>query len=274
MRIRNSISLVTGAAGGIGLATARTLLDRGARVHLADVDPAVLETARGLGPAARGHLLDVTDETAWRALAAELQAAGERLDILVNNAGVCIGGPLDELPLSAWRTSLEVNLWGPLHGIQAFLPGMLARGQGCLVNVASVAGLVAFPMMGPYCASKFALVGLSEALAIELHGRGVQVCTVCPGAVRTRLLAKSSIALPGKSKELIDRLVERLATRPEALAKDIAAAIEDGRPLLIAAGSMWPLVLLQRASPDLYAWLFRAATRLATPARPASHPAH
>jgi NAD(P)-dependent dehydrogenase (short-subunit alcohol dehydrogenase family) len=260
MKLQGKTVVVTGAAGGIGLATARACLGAGARVHLTDVDPRVVAVAAELGPVARGHAHDVRDPAAWEAL----RAATGAVDVLVNNAGVCIGGPSDELPLEAWRQSVDVNLWGPIHGIRACLPDMLARGQGVIVNVASVAGLMAFPMMGPYCTSKFALLGLSEALAVELAGRGIQVCTVCPGAVRTQLLAKSQIALPGKAREVIDKLIERLATPPERMAADIVAAIQDGRPLLVAAGTMWPLYALHRAAPGLYGWLFRATTKLAT----------
>ncbi len=253
----DSLALVTGAARGIGLALSRELLGKGARVILADRDPQVLRSANDLGDRAEGWLLNVAEPEDWERLRRHVVAGGRQVDILINNAGVCLGSAADEIGNSAWEESFRVNLWGPLYGMRAFLPGMLDRGRGCLANVASVAGLIPFPLMGPYCASKFALVGLSLSLSLELDARGVRVVTVCPGAVKTGLLERSTPWLPEKVRPAIERLVGRMAKSPDDLARETVSAMRRGSPLLVPAGTLRPLLLLQRLSPAAYSGFFR-----------------
>jgi short-subunit dehydrogenase len=176
--------VVTGAARGIGRATAAAFAHRGARVTVADLDidaatEAAVEIGRGVAPAT----LDVRDAAAFRAIVADLD-----VDVLVNNAGIMpFGHLLDESDLTC-RQTLDVNLLGPLNGLRAVLPGMVARGRGHVVNVASMAGKVAAPGLAVYNASKFGVVGLSAAMRAEVAGSGVSVTTVLPGAVRTELV--------------------------------------------------------------------------------------
>jgi short-subunit dehydrogenase len=154
-------------------------------VTVADLDidaatEAAVEIGRGVAPAT----LDVRDAAAFRAIVADLD-----VDVLVNNAGIMpFGHLLDESDLTC-RQTLDVNLLGPLNGLRAVLPGMVARGRGHVVNVASMAGKVAAPGLAVYNASKFGVVGLSAAMRAEVAGSGVSVTTVLPGAVRTELVA-------------------------------------------------------------------------------------
>ena len=187
------VAVVTGAGSGIGLSLARRFADAGMRVTLADLDEAALDEAvtdlREAGGKVTGLVTDVSDAASVQRLADETVSAYGAVHVLCNNAGVGGGGPLTEVSLERWRWILDVNLWGVIHGVRAFLPLMMAQGEGHIVNTASSAGLTGTAFMGPYCTSKFAVVGLSESLWHELAqlGSGVGVSVLCPGFVRTRI---------------------------------------------------------------------------------------
>jgi NAD(P)-dependent dehydrogenase (short-subunit alcohol dehydrogenase family) len=174
--------LVTGASTGIGRATALELARRGATVIAGVRDPAAGEAlVEASGGRVRALRLDVTDAAEVRALA-DLAPGG--LHGLVNNAGIAVTGPLEYMPVAELREQLEVNVIGQLAVTQACLES-LRRARGRIVNVSSIGGRIAFPLYGPYCASKFALEALSDSLRRELRGSGVRVCVIEPGAVAT-----------------------------------------------------------------------------------------
>ncbi|MDG3010097.1 SDR family oxidoreductase [Rhodococcus sp. D2-41] len=217
IELDGAVVVVTGGARGIGRATAELCADRGATVCIADLDLDVAqETAASIGgddavDRVRAYRLDVTDAGSWAAVVGEVLSAYGRIDVLVNNAGVMpLGGFLDE-PDGTGRVTMEVNVWGPIHGMRAVLPGMLARGRGHIVNVASMAGKLPVPGMAVYNASKFGAVGLTAAVRAEFADSGVSVSAVLPSAVRTAL--SSGVPL-GKGMPTVD---------PE----DVAAAIVD-----------------------------------------------
>lgn len=263
VRLRGATAVVTGGGSGIGRATALALAAAGARVHVADVDAGraagVAAEIAAAGGVAAGHAVDVADEGAVDRLAALLRERGERVDVLVNNAGVCSAGPVEEIGAAEWRRIFGVNVFGAVHAIRAFVPDMLGRGRGHVVNVASLAGLVPFPCVAAYTASKHALVGLSAAMGMELAGRGVFVSAVCPGAVRTALYAESPMALPGRARDRILELIERHAASPEAIARDVVRAVERRRALVVRAGPARPLWTLARLAPRLFLWVSRVA---------------
>ena len=195
MKLENGqIAVVTGAASGIGFALAEALCARGLVVVLADVEATALEAAQ-TSLAARGfvvhaHVCDVADAAAVDDMAQAVMARFERVDLLVNNAGV--GGrlgPLWDSQPGDWTWTFGVNVFGVANGLRSFLPAMLRRGSGHVVNVSSLAGLTAPPFLGPYVASKHAVVGLSESLAAELAliGSAIRVSVVCPGHVQSRI---------------------------------------------------------------------------------------
>ncbi|GAA3226847.1 SDR family oxidoreductase [Actinocorallia longicatena] len=175
-----AVVAVTGGARGIGRTAAARFAALGLTVHIGDRDGAA-ETAARIG--AHGHELDVTDRDSF---AAFLDAAGP-VDVLVNNAGIMPLGPFLAESDAVSRATFDVNTWGPLLGMRLVLPGMLERGRGHVVNVASMAGKVPFQGMAVYNASKYAAVGLSGAVREELAGTGVTVSAVLPTAVRTGL---------------------------------------------------------------------------------------
>lgn len=269
-RPRFPVAVVTGAASGIGLALARALTRDGSRVHLADIDTAGLDRAvaevRALGaPAATAHVLDCADAAAIGALADAVYRQDGRADLLVNNAGITRAGPFDATTDDDWRRVMDVDFWGVVHGVRTFAPRMAAQpGGGTIVNTASAAGLVGLPMIAPYTAAKFAVVGLTESLAPELAVRGVHLMSVCPGMVRTRVFESAAAALPGRWNDVVTRAMDLLAADPDDVARRILAAAARRDPLLVvAAGWMKPLWWLHRASPRGYGRLVGGIVKVA-----------
>ena len=191
MSIEGKTVAITGAARGIGHATAAALLARGARVVIGDRDVAALEDAvRRLPGRVTGHPLDVSDPESFANFLDRARADGDgRIDVLINNAGVMpVGHYLDQSE-QAIRTAVEVNLCGVLTGCRLVLPEMVARRRGHIVNIASLAGMLAVPGQALYAGTKFAVVGLSTALADEFEPQGVQISCVMPTFTNTELIA-------------------------------------------------------------------------------------
>ncbi|MEZ0054320.1 NADP-dependent 3-hydroxy acid dehydrogenase YdfG [Mycobacterium sp. MAA66] len=185
--IEGATVIVTGGARGIGAKTAELFAHHGADVWIADVDADVAEQTAEAIPRCRSARLDVTRRASWDEFISHVLDQSGRIDILVNNAGV--------MPLGAFETEaeattdliLDVNVRGVLNGMRAVVPSMIARGNGHIVNVASMAGMIPIPGMVTYNASKFAALGASLATRREYAGSGVTVCAVLPSAVRTEL---------------------------------------------------------------------------------------
>jgi short-subunit dehydrogenase len=180
--------------------------------------------ARSLGDRSTSHVMDVSDPAAWEALAVELRRAHGGVDILVNNAGISILGPFADQTVSDIDRIVGVNLKGALYGCRALLPD-LARGGGHIVNIASLAGHVPFPYQSTYCATKYALVGFSASLRMELSARGVGVTAVSPGAVATRLLESAASYDASASSKLV-ALMLAYGIRADRVAARIVTAIE------------------------------------------------
>jgi len=190
--IAGKVAFITGGAGGLGLAMARAFAAKGAKVMLADRD------AEGLSKAATSLAADgmdvgtvtcdVTDVEALKAAAAATIEQFGKVHIVVNNAGVAVGGQPGEIPLEDWRWIVDINLMGVAYGVEIFTPLIEQHGEGGhIVNTASMAGHVAMPGMGPYHATKYAVVGYSEALNVELGPRGIGVSVLCPAWVKTNI---------------------------------------------------------------------------------------
>ncbi|MEU4290990.1 SDR family oxidoreductase [Kribbella sp. NPDC026596] len=219
MDLSHSVVLITGGARGIGLATAQAFATAGATVYTGDLDTTLPPGAPDASPQPRGSAiagsisgpwpLDVTSHDSFARIVDNVIADTGRIDILVNNAGVMPLGHFLEEPDELSRTTLDVNLWGLIHGLRLVLPHMIAQGNGHVVNLASMAGKIPFPGMAVYNASKYAAVGLTAAVRRELRGTGVTVSAVLPSAVRTSL--SSGVRLGG--------------LLPTVDAADVAAAI-------------------------------------------------
>jgi NAD(P)-dependent dehydrogenase (short-subunit alcohol dehydrogenase family) len=185
-------AVVTGGASGIGLATARLLGERGARLVLADVEAVALESAvealRSAGIEAHGVLCDVRSYDAVRALAAEAFDLLGAVHVVFNNAGIAVGGPIVDMSHDDWRWVIDVDLWGPIHGVEAFVPRMVEQGQGGhILFTASFAGLVPNVGLGPYTVAKYGVVALAEVLYRELRPYGIGASVLCPMRVGTNI---------------------------------------------------------------------------------------
>jgi short-subunit dehydrogenase len=188
-RLPGKTALLTGGSRGLGLVIARQLLDAGARVAICARDEAELERAQTELVQRGGEVFALTCDVTQQAQVEQMiQQVKERfgaIDILINNAGTDIVGPLENLTMQDYDDLMKLHFWAPLYATYAILPEMQQRQAGRIVNISSIGGKVASPHMVAYCASKFALVGLSEGMRTELAKDGIAVTTVCPGFIHT-----------------------------------------------------------------------------------------
>lgn len=190
--LKGKTAFITGGASGIGLAMAEAFGRAGMAVMLADIEEAPLKAAvEGLEARqvrASGVLCDVADRAAVEAAAARTVETFGKVHVVCNNAGVGAGGPIGEVAAADWDWVVAVNLMGVVHGVESFLPHLRAHGEGgAFVNTASMAGMISPPGMEPYCATKFAVVAMSEGWAEQLAPENIGVSVLCPGYVKTRI---------------------------------------------------------------------------------------
>ena len=216
------VAVITGAAGGQGRSHATLFHRLGASLVLTDLDgAAVTEVAAEFGDRAIGLAHDVSSAEAWGRVASAAKDRFGHVDVLINNAGFCPEGPLAETSERVIRLTLDVNLIGPMLGVQALVP-LMGEG-GSIVNIASTAGVAGYANRVPYSASKWGLRGVSHALARELAGSGIRVNTVCPGAVDTPMITEDTRAGVG----FISRIPIPRAGRPEEISNLVAYLASD-----------------------------------------------
>jgi len=224
--IANRTAFITGGANGIGLGIARSLARAGARLALVDLDAEALQRAEAeLGAATEVFtaVLDVRDRAAYPRVADAAEAKLGPVSILVNNAGVAGGAPANKLTYELWDWGMSINLDGVISGIQTFLPRIVERGRGGhIVNTASAAGLVAGAGNALYCTAKFAVVGMSEALSLELEPQGIGVTLLCPGPCATDIIARTRAGQPKVTRSMSPEQRSNAFARSEEARKYLA----------------------------------------------------
>lgn len=263
-------AVVTGGGSGIGRALCRLLGERGATVHVVDRDLTTAQAVAGelvdAGGRAVAHRVDVTDATAVQQLADTVFADGP-VDLLFNNAGIGHAGAVVDTTLEDWKALLDVNLMGVVHGLQAFLPRLVAQeSPSHVVNTASMAGLFPSPGLVPYSTTKAAVVGLSESLDREVVDSGVRVHALCPGVIDTNIIRTSTMRGAWAAKQA--GVVEMYATRgtsPDVVARQALAAVARGRTIIPTPRyQVVPPWLVKRASPAAGARLSAVIARTLT----------
>lgn len=234
------VAVVTGAGSGIGRALALALADRGASLALCDIDPAGLaETTRrveALGSAVRSDTVDVTSSPEVAEYAEAVAGHFGRVDQLYNNAGIGMTSDIDTTPVEATRRVMETNFWGVVHGTTSFLPHLRASGEGHVVNISSLYGLMAVPSKSAYVAAKFAVRGYTEALRTEmlLSDQPVRVTCVHPGGVRTNVARNGIVGAGYDANRIVELFETKLArTTPERAAGVILKGVAANRARVI-----------------------------------------
>jgi NAD(P)-dependent dehydrogenase (short-subunit alcohol dehydrogenase family) len=260
--MRGRVAFVTGGASGIGRAISGALVARGDRVVVADINgsgaAAVARALEQSGPGSASSVsLDVTDARGFEQAVARAHAEHGRLDLLFNNAGIGVGGPVEELALAHWERTLDVNLRGVVHGVRAVYPLMIEQGFGHIVNTASLAGLLPFPLGVPYAMTKHAVVGLSVSLRLEARAHGVGVSAVCPGVIDTPILDGEGppdlprTRLAGRGREMFMHSNRGPAYPPEKLAQDVLRGVKRNHAIIVAPARARTAWLASRFAPQL-----------------------
>jgi NAD(P)-dependent dehydrogenase (short-subunit alcohol dehydrogenase family) len=271
---------LTGAASGIGRATALKLAADGAELFLTDRNAEGLaETvadARALGALVLAHrALDISNYDEVAAFAADIHSAHPSMDVVMNIAGVSAWGTVSNLTHQHWESMVSVNLMGPIHVIETFVPPMVLAGNGGhLVNVSSAAGLVALPWHAAYSASKYGLRGLSEVLRFDLARHGIGVSVVVPGAVKTPMVQSVEIAGIDRDHPQVRKWVDRFsghAVSPEVVADKILRGVSRNRYLIYTSGDIRALYAFKRFAWWPYSFAMRRVnvifTRALRPSR-------
>ena len=276
--IRGKVAVVTGAGSGIGRALACALARRGALLAISDVDGTGLaETAkqvRVIGAKVHEARLDVTDRAAVLRYADEVAAEFGAVNIVINNAGIAFTGDVEQMSFEQIERVIDVDFWGVVNGTKAFLPHLIASGDGHVVNISSLFGLMAVPGQSAYNAAKFAVRGFTEALREEmlLAGHPVQVTCVHPGGIKTAI-ARNAGAVDGQDPRALAELFDKKLARTSAdsAAKTIVRAVLGNRPRSVVGLDAKALDLLVRVAGPAYQRIVVAALRRNLP-RPAAAP--
>jgi len=270
MKIKPGMKVfITGAASGIGRATAIAFGKLGSRLFLTDRNEAGLkETVKLISPpgeVARFKSFDISSYEAVKAFADEIHPEFGPMDIIVNNAGIALYALVEDMTHEHWRKIINVNLWGPIHGIECFLPEMIKAHNGHLVTVSSTSGLIGLPLHAAYAGTKFGLVGISEVLRYDLMMHNIGVTVVCPGAVDTPLQNTVEILGVDPNDPELKAMKEKFSRRtvtPERVADLIVRAVEKKQFLVITSFDIKLLYLFKRFCFPVYHFIMIRLTKL------------
>ncbi len=274
--LKDKVAVVTGAGSGIGRALAYDLARRGATVAISDVDATGLaetvKQVRVIGAKVHEARLDVTDRAAVLAYADEVAGEFGRVNIVVNNAGIAFTGDVEKMSFEQIERVMDVDFWGVVNGTKAFLPHLISSGDGHLVNISSLFGLMAVPGQSAYNAAKFAVRGFTEALRMEMKaaGHNVQVTCVHPGGIKTAIARNAGTVTGEDQAGLAEFFDTKLAkTTPESAASSILRAVVGNRPRVVVGLDAKILDLLVRLTGPGYQRLVTLATSRTMPRKAA-----
>jgi short-subunit dehydrogenase len=252
------VAAVTGAASGIGAALARELAHRGSHLALCDIDDdglaRTVSSCEGSGVKVTSAHVDVADRSAVLAWADAVVADHGRVNMIFNNAGVAVAAPVETTSFEDFEWLMGINFWGVVNGTKAFLPHLKASGEGHVVNLSSVFGLISVPAQSAYNSSKFAVRGFTDALWMELRieGAPVSCTTVHPGGIKTNI-ARSARVEAGGDPDAVARDFDRVAlTSPDKAARRILAAVERDRRRVLVGPDAKVIDLLSRLPAPIY----------------------
>ncbi|HUR13334.1 MAG TPA: SDR family NAD(P)-dependent oxidoreductase [Mycobacteriales bacterium] len=274
---QGQVAVITGAASGIGRGLALELAREGARLALSDIDAAGLAQtaalARALGAEVDEQRVDVAQREQVVAYAEHVRVRFGAVHLVVNNAGIALTGDVRDMDVKDVERVLDVDFWGVVHGTMAFLPHLVDSGEGTLVNISSLFGLIAMPGQSAYNAAKFAVRGFTEALRQEvlLSGEPVTVTCVHPGGIRTSI-ARNATAVGGHDAQALSELFDARLARisPERAARVILAGARRGRARVLIGADAKALDLLQRLTGSGYQRLVVMAARRLMPSKRAT----
>jgi NAD(P)-dependent dehydrogenase (short-subunit alcohol dehydrogenase family) len=257
------VAAITGAGSGIGRALANGLAQRGAHLALSDIDDAGLaETVaqcEGRGVKITSHHVDVSDRALVEAWAEQVVADHGKVNLIVNNAGVALGATIESVSYEDFEWLFGINFWGVVYGTKAFLPYLKASGEGHVVNLSSVFGLISVPSQSAYNAAKFAVRGFTDALRMELEieGAPVSVTTIHPGGIKTNIAKNARIdpsleEMTGDPEKARRDFEKAFVTSPEKAARQILAAVQRDRRRALIGPDAKAIDLVSRLPAGLY----------------------
>jgi NAD(P)-dependent dehydrogenase (short-subunit alcohol dehydrogenase family) len=256
---RGKVVVVTGAGSGIGRATAVAFASEGAKIVLSDIsEERLTEVRKEIEKKGAGVLVrktDVSDRSQVMALADFVMNEYGRIDILHNNAGVAVGSPVENTSIEDWKWIFGINFWGVVYGIDSFLPYMISQRSGHIVNTASLFGLIGVPAAGAYCATKFAVVGLSEALRAEVRRYGIGVSVICPGLINTNIVCDGRTCLPENgtaNRSAVEKFFKDYGRSPEKVARAVLKAVRKNKAVVPVGFEAWIQWFLKRISQRGY----------------------
>lgn len=271
-RLANKTAVVTGAASGIGRMLAVNLAKEGCNLAIADINAEGLrETASMITGHVKvtTHNVDVSNRNQVFEFADEVALLHGGVDIIINNAGVVVTDFLETVPFEDYEWQFGINFWGVVYGTRAFLPYLKKKPEGHVVNISSINGIIPNPSNGPYCSTKFAVRGFTEALAQEMHGTNIRVSCVHPGGIKTNIARNARFnhflsSLPReKVLEIYDR--ELMATSADKAARIIISGIKENKRRIMVGMDAKILDIIARLFPvgavNLFAFFFRFNTR-------------
>ncbi|MBN1470913.1 MAG: SDR family NAD(P)-dependent oxidoreductase [Syntrophaceae bacterium] len=252
---KDKVTVITGAGSGIGRATALAFVRKGADLIIVDNNPARLDEVaaeiKKIGARVLTRTVDVSKRFEVEDLAAFVLKERGRVDILFNNAGVSVGGSVADTSIEDWEWIFSINFWGVLYGVKAFLPIMIKQKYGHIVNTSSQMGLCATPGTPAYCTTKFAVVALGESMRAEVRKYNIGVSTICPGLIRTNIVAGGRMNIREDAvanRKTLEKIYANYGWLPDRVAKAVLKAVRRNKSVVPVGPAAWAAWFTKRIS--------------------------